>query len=184
MRKTFTDEELVNRFLQSRESADFAELYCRYNRKVYQSCIRYLEDTTEAQDQTQEVFVKVFRRLSGFRQEASFSTWLYTLTRNHCFTVRQQRDLRRHALFCDTDLHENHHVQRGDNASLDDRWHHAEQTLNLLPGRDERILRERYLTGKEISILAEEYQVSVSAIKMRLKRARDQAQRIHQKREL
>ncbi len=184
MRNNFTDEELVSRFVLSQESADFAELYCRYNRKVYQSCIRYLEDTTEAQDQTQEVFVKVFRRLGGFRQEASFSTWLYTLTRNHCFTIRQQRDLRRHTLFCDTDLHENYHTQGGESASLDDRWHHAEQTLNQLPGRDERILRERYLGGKDIGVLADEHQVSISAIKMRLKRARDQAQRIHQQRDL
>ncbi|QJD78951.1 RNA polymerase sigma factor [Spirosoma rhododendri] len=184
MKKTFTDEELVDRFIQSHEAADFAELYCRYSRKVYQSCIRYLEDSVEAQDQMQEVFFKVLKRLGGFRQEASFSTWLYTLTRNHCFTVRQQRDLRRHTLFSDTDLLETHHLPGLDGASLDDRWHHAEQTLNQLAGRDERILRDRYLLGKDIAVLADEHQVSISAIKMRLKRARDIAHRIHQRREL
>lgn len=184
MKKTYTDEELVDRFIQSREAADFTELYCRYSRKVYQSCIRYLEDSIEAQDQTQEVFFKVLKRLGGFRQEASFSTWLYTLTRNHCFTVRQQRDLRRHTLFSDTDLSENQHLPGADGVSLDDRWHHAEQTLNQLTGHDERILRDRYLLGKDIAVLADEHRVSISAIKMRLKRARDMAQRIHQQREL
>ena len=179
MRNHATDEELVSRFVDSQEAADFAELYGRYKLKVYQSCIRYLEDAVEAQDQTQEVFCKVLKRLGGFRQEASFSTWLYSLTRNHCFTVRQQQAMRKH-LPLDA-IPESAHTPAPENSTLDERWQAAEKALSQLPARDEQMLRDRYLLGKAMAELADDQGISISAIKMRLKRARDQAQVIHRR---
>ena len=57
-------------------------LFERYRDRVHSIAVHYLRgDETAAKDVSQEVFVKVFRALPSFRQEARFSTWLYTVTR-------------------------------------------------------------------------------------------------------
>src|SRR5919199_1039643 len=156
MKKNFTDEELVEHFVRSREAAYFAELYGRYSHKVYQSCLKMLADDAEAQDQTQEVFYKVFTRISGFRHRASFSTWLYTLTRNHCFSVRQQRVSRRHQSLDDINEALIESYISYDDMTLDERWRIAEKTLSRLSEQHLQILQNRYLLGKEIADMAEE----------------------------
>jgi RNA polymerase sigma-70 factor (ECF subfamily) len=51
---------------------------------VYAHALRFFGDTGAAEDATQEVFLKVFRSVSGFDGRSSFSTWLFRLTRNVC----------------------------------------------------------------------------------------------------
>lgn len=174
MKKKFTDEELVTHFVESQETAYFSELYGRYSSKVYQSCLRLLDDSDEAQDQMQEVFCKVFTRLPGFRHQASFSTWLFTITRNQCFTFRQHT--RRHDPLNETD---DAAQSAPEEPSLDDRWQAAERVLSLMPDQNVQLLTDHYLLGKDLANMAAEYGIGLSAMKMRLKRARDQAQTLH-----
>ena len=174
MEKTFTDEELVTQFVESQETAYFTELYGRYRSKVYQSCLHILDDSDEAQDQTQEVFCKVFTRLPSFRHQASFSTWLFTITRNQCFTVRKHT--RRHDPLDETDDADQPAYEE---LSLDDRWQIAERIMSLLSEQNQQLLKDRYLLGKDITDMAAEYGIGLSAMKMRLKRARDLAQTLH-----
>ena len=58
------------------------ELYRRYNRRVYSLCLRMLANTVEAEDLTQEVFIKLFYEAGTFRGESAFTTWLHRLTVN------------------------------------------------------------------------------------------------------
>jgi len=60
----------------------FEELYKSNHRRVYSLCLRMTQNTTEAEDLTQDVFVQLFRKLETFRGEASFVTWLHRLTVN------------------------------------------------------------------------------------------------------
>jgi len=77
------DQRFVRR-LQRREEAAFVELVRTYQHRVYALVLRMLGDPEEARDVAQEVFVTVFRRIDGFRGEASLSTWLYRVAVNHC----------------------------------------------------------------------------------------------------
>lgn len=174
MQNSYSDEALVAAFVTTHEGHLFAELYRRYHLKVYQSCVQFLRNPEEAQDQTQEIFCKVYARLSTFRAEAKFSTWLFVLTRYHCLSVLDNLKKR---TFISLDLVSDNLTTHShpDELSLDERWHNAEVTLRKLSASDQQLLRRRYLADKDVATLANEAHVSLSAMKMRLKRARDQA---------
>ena len=76
------DSTLVERCL-SGDDAAWEELVRLHTRRVYGLCYRFTGKDSEAQDLTQDVFMRVFRALGGFRStEGSFTTWLTRLTRN------------------------------------------------------------------------------------------------------
>ena len=89
------DFTLVSRCLRGDETA-WEELVRLHTRKVYALCFRFTGSGQEAQDLTQEVFLRVFRTLKTFRStEGSFATWLSRVTRNllidHYRRTRQER---------------------------------------------------------------------------------------------
>ena len=89
------DSSLVSRCLRGDEPA-WEELVRVHTRKVYSLCYRFTNSGSEAQDLTQEVFLRVFRTLRTFRSaEGSVGTWLARVTRNllidHYRRTRQER---------------------------------------------------------------------------------------------
>lgn len=78
-----SDARCIERFLGGEDRA-FEELVIRYQRRIYNLALRYLGVEDEAQETTQEIFIKVYRSLKSFRGEAKFSTWLYQVATNHC----------------------------------------------------------------------------------------------------
>jgi RNA polymerase sigma-70 factor (ECF subfamily) len=89
------DASLVQRCLSGDDTA-WEELIRVYTRRVYGLCYRFTGKDAEAQDLTQEVFLRVFRTLKTFRAvEGSFATWLTRVTRNllidHYRRTRQDR---------------------------------------------------------------------------------------------
>jgi RNA polymerase sigma-70 factor (ECF subfamily) len=89
------DLQLVEQCMAGNEAA-WEELVRVHTRRVYSVCYRFTGTSTEAQDLTQEVFLRVFRTLKTFRAgEGSFSVWLNRLTRNllidHYRRTRQER---------------------------------------------------------------------------------------------
>ena len=69
--------------------ADFAALYEEHSRAIYYLALRFLGDPQKAEDATHDVFLKAFRKLDQFRGEASWRTWLYRITINHCRNLQQ-----------------------------------------------------------------------------------------------
>jgi RNA polymerase sigma-70 factor (ECF subfamily) len=66
------------------KSSAFADLYSEHSRAIYYLCLRLLSDPEKAEDATHDVFLKAFRKMSQFRGESSFRTWLYRIAINHC----------------------------------------------------------------------------------------------------
>jgi RNA polymerase sigma-70 factor (ECF subfamily) len=60
----------------------FSELYTLHKKHVFSICIRMLRDFSLAEDLTQEIFLQVHRKLSSFRGDSVFSTWLHRLAVN------------------------------------------------------------------------------------------------------
>jgi RNA polymerase sigma factor (sigma-70 family) len=90
-----TDEELIWRFQADAEQPHAGEhadeLFRRYSVRVAKWCWRFTGDREEALDLSQEVLMKAYRHLGSFRSDAKFSTWLYSITRNHCLNHIRQR---------------------------------------------------------------------------------------------
>lgn len=64
------------------DMAAFEQLYRQYYRRVYSLCLSMTRNVSRAEDLTQDVFVRLFRKLKTFRGESSFATWLHRLTVN------------------------------------------------------------------------------------------------------
>ena len=54
----------------------FEEIYKRHHRRVYSVCLRMLQNTSEAEDLTQDVFIQLYRKIGSFRGDSAFTTWL------------------------------------------------------------------------------------------------------------
>src|SRR2546421_231752 len=84
-----TDEEVVASYRQRSEGAErdalLNELFRRHYQRVSLWCLRFTGNRDSAVDMAQEVFLRAFRSIGSYRGEAKFSTWLYTIARNHCF---------------------------------------------------------------------------------------------------
>ena len=91
---TCGDMELVQRACGG-ESEAFAELVARYQDYIYNAVIHLVNAAPDAEDIAQEVFLKAFRSMARFRQEAEFSTWIYGImlncVRSHWRLSRRRR---------------------------------------------------------------------------------------------
>jgi RNA polymerase sigma-70 factor (ECF subfamily) len=67
---------------QRGDAAAFARIYKLHSRRVYALCLRMVGNPAEAEDLTQEAFLRVFRKIQTFRGESTFSTWLHRLALN------------------------------------------------------------------------------------------------------
>ena len=81
MPTSFSDAELIARAQRGEESA-FEALYHAHKRRVYHLCFRMIGNTAEAEELTQEAFMRVFRKIHMFRGDSAFSTWLHRLSVN------------------------------------------------------------------------------------------------------
>ena len=79
--KATSETQLIARAQRGDEEA-FAALYEIHKRRVYSLCLRMTGNTAEAEDLAQEAFLQLFRRISTFRGESAFSTWLHRLVVN------------------------------------------------------------------------------------------------------
>jgi RNA polymerase sigma-70 factor (ECF subfamily) len=76
---------------QRGEREAFDRLVVRYQREVYRLCYRYLNNHEDANDVTQEVFLRAWRAIGRFKGRSAFSTWLYRIAVNACLNFRAAR---------------------------------------------------------------------------------------------
>jgi len=84
------DDELITSFKDGDHSA-FQELVLKYEQRVYNHCMRMVGDEVESDDLTQEVFIKVFRKIHNYEHTYSFYTWLYRITVNCCIDYLRRK---------------------------------------------------------------------------------------------
>ena len=94
MRDSMSDDTLLAR-LQSGDERAVADLAQQYGSKVYQLAFRYLRNKEDAEEVTQDVLFKVYRKVGEFRGDAALSSWIYRITFNAAMsrlrTARYQR---------------------------------------------------------------------------------------------
>lgn len=79
--KAASETQLIARAQRGDEAA-FEALFNTHKRRVYSLCLRMTGDTAEAEDLAQEAFLQLFRKISTFRGESAFTTWLHRLVVN------------------------------------------------------------------------------------------------------
>lgn len=89
-----TEDKLIEKSRNGDIKA-FEQLICGYRRKILNFTYRILGNPEDAEDITQEIFVKAFRAISGFDGKSSFSTWLYTIASNAAMDELRKRKRRK-----------------------------------------------------------------------------------------
>ena len=84
------DEELVRRYLAGDAQA-FTSLVERHQARVFNVALRVLGNPDDARDAAQDAFLTVVRKLSQFRGDAAFTTWLHRVTVNACYDMLRKR---------------------------------------------------------------------------------------------
>ena len=88
---TDIDENLIRDLKQSGDKEAFTLLMNKYKKPVLNFCFRYCGNLEDAEDISQDVFIKVYNNIGSFRGESRFSTWLYRIIVNTCLNHRRWR---------------------------------------------------------------------------------------------
>ena len=157
--------------------AAFEALYTRYRDRVYSMAYRITGNATDAMDVVQEAFSLLFRKISGFRGEALFSTWLFRIVVNCAIDARRQKrsGIRGRTASLDAgSLAEP--VQTGVDGPTEVAEHHElgdhlHVSLQRLSPKLRAILVLRYLEHQSYEQLAATLEMSMGTVKSRLARA-------------
>lgn len=91
------DAQLIQAAIQGDERA-FETLLNKYKNLVFTIMMKMVRNPQEAEDLTQEAFMKAFRSLSSFNNEFAFSTWLMKIATNNCIDFLRKRKLRTYSI--------------------------------------------------------------------------------------
>lgn len=180
------DAILVERCLGG-EDAAWEELIRTHTRRVYAICYRFTGTDGEAQDITQEVFLRVFQNLNSFRSgEGSFTVWLSRLTRNLLIDNYRRGKMQRASDSLDDKLAVIEETSPG--YSKTDSQLHTRETSELIQAGLQKLspeLREavvlRDLEEMEYKDIAEVLKVPEGTVKSRINRGRAELARVLRK---
>lgn len=176
MKGILTDEEMIRQYLPSQANQCFETLYNRYVNKVYRQCLSMTQDSEKAQDFTHDIFIKVFDKLDAFQQRSTFSTWIYTVAYNYC------ADQLRLAKRLPTTVLDEQSEQLPESSEAvlhEEALQSIKRALDSLSLEEQGLLRQKYEEGKSIEELAHQYNIKISAVKMRLKRSKAKIQQFY-----
>ncbi len=165
----------------SRQKA-FAELMKLYYKSVYHTMLKMIRNSDDAEDLTIEAFAKAFKNLSNFKQDYTFSTWLFRIATNNCIDFIRKRKLE--TMSINTSFTDDN----GDPVELDikdDNLNPQEEAINeqkkelirhivgLLPAKYQRLVQLRYFDELSYEEIAAEIDAPLGTVKAQLHRARE-----------
>ena len=170
-----SDEELVRKIVETNEHELFGELYERYKTKVYHKCISFSKDQDDAKDLLHDVFLKTFTNLNKFSGRSSFSTWLYSITYNYCVDYSRSKSKIR-----TLDIDERYDIteeedEKNEMKLMGIQAERLGNVLDSISSKEKAILLMKFQDGFSIKEIMEIMDLSESAVKMRIKRAKSNA---------
>ena len=174
-----SDEELVEqiRKVASADSRLFGELVVRHQQRVLANCRYLTRSADDAEDLAQEVFAKAFFALPKFQARSTFKTWLQRIKINHCLNYNQKKKGRIHVDVDEPALWSEEQLQIAPQAVDRIKAMTQRERLALILDRMNDTLRVplvlREVDGYSYQEIADQLGVGLSAVKMRIKRARE-----------
>ena len=178
--QVITDEELVELARQAGEGdlRPFDRLVERHRGKVLANCRYLTRAAADSEDLAQEVFLKAFFALNRFEGRASFTTWLQRIKINHCLNYIEKQKRRQVVDVEDPALTHREEFQVASRAhQLAEASSDRERIVFILDSLAETLrvpLVLRDADGASYQEIADQLQIGLSAVKMRIKRAREE----------
>ncbi len=169
-----SDDQLIDLVLDGQEQA-FNQLVHKYQGRIYNYAFYLLHSPDEAQDVTQETFIRAYMNLSKFRREASLITWLYRIAANTAYQA--MRKLVKHRRIKEKAVQEQprdpaNTVTPEDHFRTSEAQRHLLGALDKLRPKHKQVLILKELQGLDVLEVAKICGVPEGTIKSRLNRAR------------
>tara|TARA_R110002095_G_scaffold3047_1_gene10637 strand:- start:617 stop:1201 length:585 start_codon:yes stop_codon:yes gene_type:complete len=180
------DDQLLVKLVKQGNKKAFDELVLKYQRRVVQLVMRYVRDSSEAQDVAQESFIKAYKALANFRGDSAFYTWLYRIAvntaKNHLVS-RARRSSANEIELADAENFENafqlknndtpEHLLLSEEIRLT-----IQKAIEELPEELKQAIRYRELDGMSYADIAKKMDCPVGTVRSRIFRAREAVDKI------
>lgn len=178
------DEELVRMFVDERDEGAFNEIANRYGEKVFRLALRITHSTHIADEVLQEVFLTLVEKLDSFREESTFSTWLYRVATNA--SLIQIRNKKKHGKSMSLEDYVPYNEKGMLSEILLKDWSYSpdeifagregmeviERAIDELPEKYRIVFHLRDIEGLSNEEVGDILGLSISAVKSRIHRAR------------
>ena len=164
------DIELVREYCESGSNLAANTLIRKYQSFVYSVSFRYVNNSFDAQDLSQEVFIKVLKNLDKFQGNSTLKTWIYRITVNHC------KDYLRKQKFKNFFFNRNNENRQKDKVNelsyeilnqieLNDFNFHLIKFINSLPARQKEVFSLRYFDDLQYEEISQMLNLSIGSLK-------------------
>lgn len=160
------DRELIAK-IQNRESRNygFNLLVRKYQQKLYWHIRKMVIDHDDADDLVQEVFVKIWKNIDGFREEAQLYTWIYRIATNECLNFLRKKRNRFFLPIHDLQDDLTQKLESGSYISGDDIQVKLQKALLTLPDKQRLVFNMKYFEEMTYDDIAEITGTSVGSLK-------------------
>lgn len=170
---TTNDQILINQIIEGDAKA-FTELVNRYKDLVFTLALRMLKNREEAEEVSQDTFIKIYKSLHKFKGDSKFSTWIYKVAYNSCLDqIKKNKKFQN-----DVEINEftEHQVKTIDNAFdvlvEEERNQLIRDCLHLLPSDDSFLLTLYYFEEQSLDEIANIVGLTPNNVKVKLFRSR------------
>ena len=174
------DKKLIDRALEGDENA-FRSLLEKYRNLVFSIMLKMVRNKQEAEDLTQEAFMKAFASLASFNDEFAFSTWLMKIASNNCIDFLRKKKLKTYSIhepiqYKDEKIEieiPDHDPSPERTLLQSERSRMIEETINELPERYRYVIILRHKEEKSYEEIAEIMNLPLGTVKAQIFRARE-----------
>ena len=160
------DKEILSKFLNpdSRNLA-FNQLVRKYQQKVYWHIRKMVIDHDDADDLTQEVFIKIWKNLESFRQDAQLYTWIYRIATNECLNFLSSKRRKFFLPINDVAAELTEKLETSPDIEADEIQKKLQKALIQLPDKQRLVFNMRYYDDLKYEDISEILGTSVGALK-------------------
>jgi len=168
------DNEIISKVLSGDQQA-YAGLVNRYQNYVFTLSLRFTKNREDAEEVSQDIFIKAYRALADFKGNSKFSTWLYTIVNNTCITFLRKKRLQTHSLDKEGVFEVADNQDSGLRANLVEqksRVAMVNEAIKMLNTDDAEIITLFYKSEQSLDEIAQILGLETNTAKVRLHRAR------------
>lgn len=167
------------------DSSAFEQIVQLYEKKVFNIALRMSRNHDDALDISQDVFIRVYRSLPGFKEESSFSTWLFRITTNICIDHlrKKERSQKTVSLYQQDEDGEEFELPMVDPAASPEQEYERRELIETfrrcvdeLPPDQREIIVLRDINGMSYEEISQVLDCNLGTVKSRINRARNRLQ--------
>jgi len=160
------DEEILSKFREDKTRNEaFNMLLKKYQQKIYWHVRRMVIDHDDADDLTQDVFIKVWKNLPGFRNDAQLYTWMYRIATNECITFLNKKKQKNNISLDDVDYELADTLSSTDQFTGDQIQRKLQEAILTLPDKQRLVFNMKYFDDMKYEEMSDVLGTSVGALK-------------------